>query len=767
MTLSTNLGWPRFGPKRELKRALESRWAGKTDDEALRASAKALRRDGWLAQRRLGLDLVPVNDFSFYDHVLDQAVAVGAVPPRFGTTSGDVPLSTLFDMARGRAGVPAMEMTKWFDTNYHYIVPEISRGQRFRVASTKAVDETREAIEAGVAPRPVLVGPVTFLLLSKSKDPGCSPLESLDALLPVYQELLARLARAGAGWVQLDEPGLVLDLSPEARAAFSRAYARLAAEKDRPRILAATYFEGLREHLDLAASLPVDALHVDLVRAPEQLDPLLRAAPRTLSLSLGVVDGRNVWRADLDAALALVDRAVSALGRDRVQVAPSCSLLHVPLTLASEPSLDPEIAPWLAFAHEKVAEVVALARASGGRRDAAHDAFAASARARAARKASPRTTDPAVRARVAAVGPDDLRRRSAYPARARAQRARTPLPPLPTTTIGSFPQTDDVRKARAEHAAGRLDDAGYEALLRERTADAIRRQERLGLDVLVHGEFERNDMVEHFGERLRGFLFTRNGWVQSYGSRLVKPPILYGDVSRPAPMTVSWSTYAQSLTDRPVKGMLTGPVTILRWSFVRDDQPQEATCRQIALAIRDEVADLEAAGLPAVQIDEPALREGSPLRAADRPGYLRWAVDAFRLAASVASDAVAVHTHMCYSEFNEIVESIAAMDADVISIESSRSGMEILSAFDRFRYPNEIGPGVYDIHSPRVPTREEVESLLEKALAAIPAERLWVNPDCGLKTRRWEEATPSLEAMVTAARAVRARLPAPAAAASR
>jgi 5-methyltetrahydropteroyltriglutamate--homocysteine methyltransferase len=654
-----------------------------------------------------------------------------------------------------------MEMTKWFDTNYHYIVPEIARGQRFRLASTKAVDETREAVEAGVRPRPVVLGPVSFLLLSKSRDPGFAPLEALESLLPVYEELLARLAKAGAEWAQVDEPCLALDLPRAARDAFPRAYRRLSGAKGRPRLLVATYFEGLRDAVDLATSLPVEALHVDLVRAPGQLDPLLRAAPKALALSLGVVDGRNVWRTDLDRALALVDRAVAARGAENVQVAPSCSLLHVPLSLDLEREaggLDPEIAPWLAFATEKVQEVAALSRASGGRRAAERSAFEESARALASRRASPRTTDPAVRARAAAVGPADLRRPSPYAERAKAQRRRAPLPVLPTTTIGSFPQTEDVRRARADRAAGRLDEAAYVAFLRGKVEDVIRRQERLGLDVLVHGEFERNDMVEHFGERLEGFLFTRHGWVQSYGSRLVKPPILYGDVSRPKPMTVEWSAFAQSLTKKPVKGMLTGPVTILRWSFVRDDQPQEASCRQIALAIRDEVKDLETAGLPAVQIDEPAIREGMPLRSADRAAYLAWAVDCFRLAAAAASDAVQIHTHMCYSEFNEMVESIAAMDADVISIESSRSGMEILSAFSRFRYPNEIGPGVYDIHSPRVPSREEIEALLEKALEVIPADRLWVNPDCGLKTRRWEEVVPALTAMVEAARALRERL---------
>jgi 5-methyltetrahydropteroyltriglutamate--homocysteine methyltransferase len=758
---TTTLGWPRFGPRREWKRALESFWAGRSDLAALEAAGAALRRDAWGRQRALGIDTVPVNDHSAYDHVLDQAVAVGAVPDRFEAPSaGDVPLSVLFDMARGRAGVPAMEMTKWFDTNYHYIVPEVSRATRFRAASSKAVAETREARAQGHDPRPVLVGPVTFLLLSKSGDPAWHPLRALDALLPAYEDLLARLAAAGASWVQMDEPCLSTDLPREARDAYAAAYARLSAAKGRPRLLVASYFEGLRDNLDLAASLPADGLHVDLVRAPRELDPTLRALRKESVLSLGVVDGRNVWRADLDAASALVRRALEARGAERLRLAPSCSLLHVPLSLALEDGLDPEVRPWLAFAEEKARELAALKDAVAKGRAAAAAAFDGAAAALAARRTSARTRDPAVRARAARVGPHDLRRASPYAERARARAARTPLPLLPTTTIGSFPQTDDVRKARADRAAGRLDERAYEAFLREKTADAVRRQERIGLDVLVHGEFERNDMVEHFGERLAGFVFTRHGWVQSYGSRLVKPPILHGDVSRPRPMTVAWSTWAQSLTERPVKGMLTGPVTILRWSFVRDDQPQEETCRQIALAIRDEVADLERAGLRAVQIDEPAIREGLPLRRADRPAYLRWAVDAFRLASAVAGDSVQVHTHMCYSEFNEMVEAIAEMDADVLSIESSRSGMEILRAFERFRWPNEVGPGVYDIHSPRVPTRAEIEALLAKALEVVPAERLWVNPDCGLKTRRWEEVEPSLEAMVAAARAARARLPA-------
>jgi len=764
MVLATNLGFPRIGARRELKKALEAYWAGAIDEVALRATAADLRRRHWQLQQRLGLDQIPSNDFSLYDHVLDTAVMLGAVPERYGWPGGQVELDTYFAMARGsqpgahstqERDVPAMEMTKWLDTNYHYIVPELEPGQRFRLADSKAVEELREARAVGVSTRPVLLGPVSFLLLGKVRHSELQPLSLLDSILPIYEEILRRLAAAGAAWVQLDEPCLVLDLQPEARVAFGSAYQQLRASATGLRLLVATYFEGLRDNLLTALRLPVDALHLDLVRAPDQLQPALAQAPASLALSLGVVDGRNVWRTDLDRALVQVEQAVAALGPDRVMVAPSCSLPHAPGDLADEARLDPGVREWLAFGEQKLEEVVILARAVREGRPAVRAELEQNREALARRRNSPQTGDAAVRAALANVNDAMLRRQSAYPERRERRRQRVPLPLLPTTTIGSFPQTKEVRAARADARAGRRDPVSYQAFLREEIARTVHVQEELGLDVLVHGESERNDMVEYFGEQLAGYLFTQNGWVQSYGSRCVKPPIIYGDVRRPKPMTVDWSRYAQSLTQRPMKGMLTGPVTMLQWSFVRDDQPRSDTCWQIALALREEVHDLEAAGIVAIQIDEPALREGLPLRRADRDGYLRWAVDAFRLTASGVRDDTQIHTHMCYAEFNDIIEAVVAMDADVISIETSRSQMELLDAFTRDAYPNEIGPGVYDIHSPRVPSLDEMTALLGKALRVLSPEQLWVNPDCGLKTRRWEEVQPALAAMVLAAGTLR------------
>jgi len=700
---------------------------------------------------------VPCNDFSLYDHVLDTAFGFDAIPQRYRALADADPLAGYFAMARGRqqdgTDLPALEMTKWFDTNYHYLVPELHAGQRFALRSDKPVAEFLEAKALGLNARPVLLGPVSFLLLSKTVD-GSDRLALLDALLPAYAELLDRLRAAGAQWVHLDEPCLVLDLDDDDRGAFRRAYAALAGA-DRPKLLLATYFGALGDNAELAASLPVDGLHVDLVRAPGQLDAVLDALPPERLLSLGLVDGRNVWRTDLDRALALAQRARDRVGGDRLQLAPSCSLLHAPIDATLETALPADLHGWLAFARQKIEELRTLADALNGLPSAASTLDVARERL-AARGASPRVHRPAVAARVASLEAGAGRRASAYPARRTAQRARLRLPPFPTTTIGSFPQTHAVRQARARHRSGKLSQADYDAFLAAETERCVRVQEQVGLDVLVHGEFERNDMVEYFGEQLDGFAFTRNGWVQSYGSRCVKPPIIYGDVSRPAPMTVRWSQYAQSLTQRPMKGMLTGPVTVLQWSFVRDDQPREATCRQIALALRDEVLDLERAGIGVIQIDEPALREGLPLRRADWQAYLDWAVACFRIAASGVRDETQVHTHMCYSEFNDIIEAVAAMDADVISIETSRSRMELLDAFVQFKYPNEIGPGVYDIHSPRVPDQAEMVELLEKATAVLAPEQLWINPDCGLKTRGWPETRAALEAMVAAAQAMRA-----------
>ncbi|MEX2644212.1 MAG: 5-methyltetrahydropteroyltriglutamate--homocysteine S-methyltransferase [Acetobacterales bacterium] len=751
--VAANLGFPRIGAKRKLKKATEAYWKGNLDRAALFAAGAELRARHWTMQRDAGLGVIPSNDFSFYDQMLDMTAALGAVPPRFGHEGGAVDIDTVFAMARGTDAQPAMEMTKWFDTNYHYIVPELHEGQRFALSTTKAVDEFREAKALGIHTRPVLVGPVTWLSLGKAKDAGLSPLSLLRDVLPVYAELLEALQAEGADWVQIDEPVLALDLGDAQRQAFGAAYRALAGIG--PKIMLATYFEGLRDNLGLGSGLPVAGLHVDLVRAPDQLEAVLEAIGDETVVSLGVIDGRNIWRADLDRAFAPLARAGERLGVGRLQVAPSCSLLHVPVDLDNEKKLDGELRGWLAFAKQKLGEVTALASAL---RDGSHTvaAFAASAEAAAGRAGSLRIHDAAVAKRVAGIREADARRHSAYPARRRAQRARLALPPLPTTTIGSFPQTAEVRKARAAHRRGELDDAQYDAFLKAETEKAVRLQERLGIDVLVHGEFERNDMVEYFGEQLNGFAFTQHGWVQSYGSRCVKPPVIFGDVSRPGPMTVAWSAYAQSLTERPMKGMLTGPVTILQWSFVRDDQPRSATCTQIALAIRDEVTDLEAAGIRMIQIDEPALREGLPLRRADRDAYLDWAVRCFRLSASGVADDTQIHTHMCYSEFNDIMPTIAALDADVISIETSRSDMELLDVFGAFRYPNEIGPGIWDIHAPRVPGKEEMTALLGKAARAIDPDRLWVNPDCGLKTRGWPEVEASLANLVAAAREVRA-----------
>ena len=760
----TNLGFPRIGLRRELKKAAEGYWSGKANQETLAACGRELRVQNWRLQQEMGIQHIPSNDFSFYDQVLDTCALVGAVPERFGWRGEQVDLDTYFAMARGiqkKSGsstvdAQAMEMTKWFDTNYHYIVPEFQPGQSFRLSSQKPFDEFREAREAGVGTRPVLLGPVSFLLLGKTHGTQFNRLSLLDALLPVYEEVLGRLVADGAEWIQLDEPCLVLDRDSEELKAYQRAYERLAGVQG-SKLLLATYFEGLGKNLASAARLPVAALHLDLVRAPQQLAPALKAVPDSMSLSLGVVDGRNIWKADLAVALKVLGQAQAQVGAERLLVSPSCSLLHVPLDLELEQKLDAELRQWLSFAKQKLAEVVTLVRALNEGEDAVRELLDSNARANASRRTSARIHDPQVKARVAAVRPEDARRRNSFSVRQAGQRARLQLPAFPTTTIGSFPQTPEIRASRLAFRRREINEGEYADRMKAEIAAVVRKQEEMGLDVLVHGEAERNDMVEYFGEQMRGFVFTQNAWVQSYGSRYVKPPILYGDVSRPRPMTVPWTQYAQSLTSKPMKGMLTGPITILQWSFVRDDQPRSETTRQIALALRDEVVDLEQAGMRIIQIDEPALREGLPLRRADWSAYLAWAVECFRLTSSGVKDETQIQTHMCYADFHDIIESIADMDADVILIECSRSQMELLDVFARYRYPNEIGPGVYDIHSPRVPASEEMEGLLEKACAVLSPEQIWVNPDCGLKTRRWAEVTPSLQNMVQAARTLRAR----------
>jgi 5-methyltetrahydropteroyltriglutamate--homocysteine methyltransferase len=755
MTITHNLGFPRIGARRELKFALERHWQGEATQAELEAQACALRARHWAQQA--ALDLVPVGDFSLYDQVLDMSFLLGNVPAR-ARGHGASPLEQYFRVARGRAGsqddcgcVHAGEMTKWFDTNYHYIVPEFDAGTAFALDTTHLEAQLREAQDAGVPAKPVIVGPLTYLWLGKSKD-GSERLDLLGALLPVYARLLDWLASEGVDWVQIDEPALATDLDARWRQAYRDAYAHLAGHG--PKLLLATYFGPLGENLALACALPVAGLHLDAINAREEVESAINLLGQDQVLSLGVVDGRNVWKTDLHATLAWLEPVQRRIG-ERLWIAPSCSLLHVPVDLDLETGLDPEIRSWLAFAVQKLDELRLLARALDHGRVGVQEALLANAAAIDRRRASPRVHQPEVAQAVAAITPDMGRRASPHAQRRTEQAAVLNLPSYPTTTIGSFPQTQEIRQARQRHKRGELDEAGYRAAMQAEIRRCVQAQEALGLDVFVHGEAERNDMVEYFGEQLEGYAFSANGWVQSYGSRCVKPPILYGDVRRPRPMTVEWTRHAQSLTDKPMKGMLTGPVTMLNWSFVRDDQPRATTCRQLALAIRDEVLDLERAGVRIIQIDEAALREGLPLRRANWDDYLGWAVEAFRIAANGVRDATQIHTHMCYSEFNDIIGAIAAMDADVITIETSRSGLELLDAFDGFSYPNGIGPGVYDIHSPNTPSREQIVRLMRQAAARIPPDQLWVNPDCGLKTRRWEEVLPALENMVAAARILR------------
>ena len=763
-----NLGYPRIGSQRELKKASELYWAGKLSAGELMTAGKTIRRQNWQLQKDAGIDLIPCNDFSFYDQVLDTSLMVGSIPKRYHTLMEQKQLpdiDLLFAMARGYQkdgyDITAMEMTKWFDTNYHYIVPEFTANQKFTPFSNKTVNEFIEAKEAGFNAKPVLLGPVSYLLLGKEKEEGFHRLELIKKLLPVYLIVLAKLEGAGAYYVQLDEPCLALDLTPAERQVFVKTYQEIKNECPHLQIILASYFECYGKNLETVLNLPVHTIHLDLVRCPSQLDDIL-ATPFTkmkTNLSLGLVDGRNIWKNDFQRSLTVIDKAVKALGAQRIWIAPSCSLLHSPCDLdleTNDKTLTPEIKQWLAFAKQKIAEVSTLRQLATGQNSAVtQKLLAENTQAQQNRKTSPLIHNKNVTAKVAAITRKDGMRKSPFPVRKDKQHTALGLPLFPTTTIGSFPQTADVRSLRARFKKGDLTQQQYDQQIGKATEDAIRWQEEIGIDVLVHGEFERNDMVEYFGEQLAGFAFTRNGWVQSYGSRCVKPPVIYGDVYRPEPMTVRWSAYAQSLTKKHVKGMLTGPVTILQWSFVRNDLPRSETCTQIALAIRDEVVDLEKAGIRIIQIDEPAIREGLPLRKADWPAYLNWAVTAFRISASGVRDETQIHTHMCYSEFNDIIQNIADMDADVITIECSRSQMELLDAFADFNYPNEIGPGVYDIHSPRVPSTEEMVALMEKAKAVIPAGQLWVNPDCGLKTRNWPETRAALIAMVEAAAALR------------
>ncbi|WP_049721212.1 5-methyltetrahydropteroyltriglutamate--homocysteine S-methyltransferase [Gilvimarinus polysaccharolyticus] len=755
MATTHNLGFPRIGAKRELKFAQEGYWKGQLSEQELQHTGETLRARHWQAQNQL--DWVPVGDFSFYDQVLDTSFTLGHIPSRVKGLTGST-LDNYFRIARGRSGndsdcqsVHAGEMTKWFDTNYHYIVPEFSTDDSFTLNPERLLAQLAEARQQNINAKPVIVGPITYLWLGKSKDDN-DRLALLDKLLPVYSELLQVLAGEGIEWLQIDEPVLVTELDSHWQHALNVAYHTL---KSAPvKLLLATYFGELADNLKLTCELPVAGIHVDAISAPAEVEKIIDWLPSHKILSLGIINGRNIWKTDLNATLDWLEPFAAKLG-ERLWLAPSCSLLHVPVDLAAEQALDPEVKNWLAFATQKLDELRIVATALNEGRSAVAAELAANAKAVAARKQSDRVNNQAVRARVASINKTLGERQNSYAVRAQKQRLRFNLPAYPTTTIGSFPQTLDIRQTRRQFKSGELPLDDYQTRIKAEIKRSVREQEALELDVLVHGEAERNDMVEYFGEQLEGYVFSQYGWVQSYGSRCVKPPILFGDISRPNAMTVAWTQYAQSLTDKPLKGMLTGPVTILNWSFVRDDQPRAETCKQLALAIRDEVQDLEHAGVGIIQIDEAALREGLPLRKSQWQGYLDWAIECFRITANGVSDETQIHTHMCYSEFNDIIESIAHMDADVITIETSRSNMELLDAFDHFNYPNDIGPGVYDIHSPNIPSQAHIINLMSKAGERIPTERLWVNPDCGLKTRQWSEVLPALKNMVSAAKTLR------------
>lgn len=760
MTKIHNLGFPRIGAKRELKFALESYWQGLSSREDLKTLGQQLRQRHW--QLQAGLDWVPVGDFAFYDQVLDMSFTLGNLPERVQQFHGDA-LDNYFRVARGRSaqaaneaaeccgGVAAGEMTKWFDTNYHYIVPEFTAATAFRLDASRLLEQLAEAKAQGVAAKPVIIGPVTYLWLGKAKDDSDKQ-ALLPKLLPVYAELLETLANAGVEWVQIDEPILVTELDAVWQNAFHTAYQYLS--NCQVKLLLATYFGQLAENRNLTVNLPVAGLHVDAINGRDDIAPLIYRLPADKVLSLGVINGRNIWKTDLNAVLDSLEPVAQQLG-ERLWLAPSCSLLHVPVDLDNEQKLDAKIKSWLAFAKQKLGELRVLATALNQGRDSVKAELDANRAAIEARRNSARVNNPAVKVALADITPQLARRKSPYAERALKQAALLKLPKFPTTTIGSFPQTSEIRLARSQFKSGKLDQASYQAAMRGEIARCVREQEALGLDVFVHGEAERNDMVEYFGEQLDGYAFSQSGWVQSYGSRCVKPPILFGDISRPRPMTVEWIGYAQSLTDKPMKGMLTGPVTILNWSFVRDDQPRSVTCKQLALAIRAEVLDLEKAGIGVIQIDEAALREGLPLRQSQWQAYLEWAVESFRITTGGVADETQIHTHMCYSEFNDIIAAIADMDADAITIETSRSDMELLDAFEHFNYPNGIGPGVYDIHSPNIPSEQHIVALMRKAAERIPAEQLWVNPDCGLKTRQWHEVIPALTQMVAAAKTLR------------
>jgi 5-methyltetrahydropteroyltriglutamate--homocysteine methyltransferase len=759
--LTHNLGFPRIGNNRELKQVCELYWSGKISLELLLETGRKIKKQNWKLQKDTGIDLVPSNDFSFYDHILDMSLSVGAIPDRYKSLIDDnISIHDLyFAMARGyqKKGydITAMEMTKWFDTNYHYIVPEFHKDQTFTHFSEKILDEFNEGKQNGILTKPVLIGPVSYLLLGKEKEPWFNRIELIDRLLPVYLDIIKKLIKAGAEWIQFDEPFLVTDISEKGKEAFVQVYSQIKNIFPALKTIIATYFEGFEENLSIIPKLPVSAIHIDLVRAPEQLDAVLEVLLANQSLSLGIVDGRNIWKNDFQKSLEIISKVIERVDPDRIMIAPSSSLLHCPCDVnleTNEKKLPQEIKQWFAFSKQKLEEVVILKRLSLSSENKFEiENLKENQIVVESRKISKLIHRNKIKTRISSITNKDIKRVNPFPIRRQKQKLELNLPLFPATTIGSFPQTQEIRLLRAKLKKGELTFEEYKKQIEYNIEKVIHWQEEVGLDVLVHGEFERNDMVEYFGELLNGFVITENGWVQSYGSRCVKPPIIFGDVERSVDMTVYWSKFAQSKTKKPVKGMLTGPITILQWSFVRDDQPRSVTATQIALAIRDEVKALEKAGIKIIQIDEPAIREGLPLWKHKRQDYLDWAVKAFRLASCGVKDETQIHTHMCYSEFNDIIQSIADMDADVITIETSRSQMDLLDAFVNFKYPNEIGPGVYDIHSPRVPTVNEIISLLEKACSVLPVENIWVNPDCGLKTRRWEETEASLKNMITAA----------------
>ncbi|VAW60956.1 5-methyltetrahydropteroyltriglutamate--homocysteine methyltransferase [hydrothermal vent metagenome] len=766
MSTSHNLGFPRIGADRELKKSLEAFWQGDISEQKLQANSRELRQRHWQLQADAGVDLIPVGDFSHYDQMLDMSCLLGVIPPRFEKSPSQKPvdIATYFAMARGeqREGktVAACEMTKWFDTNYHYLVPEIHKDQTFELSFNKLFDEIEEAKSLGINAKPVIIGPITWLWLAKVKGESFDKLQLIIPLMEAYAKILTRLNEQGIEWVQMDEPVLALDLPVIWKSTLEYVYRKLSSETlagKKLKILLATYFGELDDNLLLACNLCVDALHVDIVRGNSQLENVIQHLPENKILSLGIIDGRNIWRTDLDNALHILKPTQELLG-DRLWIAPSCSLLHVPVNLQREEKLDSELKSWLAFAKQKLEELTILNSALNKGENAVSEQLKISRDANLNRKNSKRIHHVEIKQRVESITTNMLNRNSEFNKRSAIQKNKLNLPTFPTTTIGSFPQTKEIRQTRRAYKLGEIKQHEYIDFMQKEISHVIKEQEALGLDVLVHGEAERNDMVEYFGEQLDGFAFTQFAWVQSYGSRCVKPPIIFGDVSRPQAMTVMWSQYAQSQTDKPMKGMLTGPVTILNWSFVRDDQPRSTTAEQIALALRDEVHDLEKAGIKIIQIDEAALREGLPLRKKDWAHYLNWAVRAFRLTASVAADETQIHTHMCYSEFNDIIQAIADMDADVITIETSRSDMQLLDVFDDFNYPNEIGPGVYDIHSPNVPSTKHIVDLMKKATQRIPLERLWINPDCGLKTRQWSEVKAALACMVESAAQLRKEL---------